>query len=65
MPATFDLKELHGAQIVAQVLKLFDQHLLENGSIILLPNLYRIRYSDQNRVDLYREAIEVQSYCIN
>jgi len=57
----YDLQNIHGALVAKSVLELFDKGLV-SGDKILLPSLYSIRYSNQTRSDIYREAQVIQSY---
>ena len=41
---------------------MFDEGVLVDGTTILLPDLYRIRFSGQSRADLYHQAVEIGAY---
>jgi len=58
----FNRTKIHGSLTTNAAMEIFDSGEIVKGDYISFPNLYRLRYNEQEREDFRREANEIQSY---
>jgi len=57
-----DLRYIHGSNVTRDGMALLHNGTLQNGDTLLLPSLYRVRYSGQPAAELRTALQEIQSY---